>query len=330
MEEHYFTTYVRTKTVFQYRLKDLKNYDSVKIYVYELKKLGMNDGPRLYDLKIKGEIAYDDKGFFKALRDGPIDPSLLERTKRRVRVSVPFTPLHMYMRDQLLHVELRAPKKLMSVYFKAFLDLRSTQLNAFFTVDAFSGRVHTPIVNLKADLRRALIFHGSSVVSLDVKQMQPTILAKVLFDHVGDNSFSAAIFNGVDVYVLLQKAAGLISRSDAKKMLFQLIFGKPMDGVGRAFHGDTVWVDWINSYKSNIEPRNPHKEDMHTNLAWLLQFNEVQIMTEIWNQLMMMGVPFLTVHDDILCVVKDRKVVYSVMEEVLAKHFAKFTITVTT
>ena len=327
--EHFFTTYVRTKTLFQRRLNDLKDYSTVKIYVYELKKLGVNDGPLLYGLRSKGEIWYDGNGRFKAMHDGPVDPLLLERTKKREKVKAMLSDLHLYMREQLLFVDLDVPEVDMPVYFKAFLDMRRQQLDAFFTVDAFAGRVHTPVVNLKGDLRKALRFHHEPVVSLDVKQMQPTILAKVLMESVGDNPFSKAIFEqGKDVYVLLQENAGLATRAEAKKLLFQLIFGKPMNDIGKMFKGDTGWVEWINSYKSKTEPLNPHKEDMHTNLAWLLQFSEVNVMTDVWRGLMNRGIPFLTIHDDVLCRRRDQHVVFEVMKAELTGHFPNFTITV--
>mgnify|MGYP000080996144 CR=1 FL=1 len=97
--------------------------------------------------------------------------------------------------------------------------------------------------------------------------MQPTILAKILKGSVGSDPFSDAIFRGEDVHVILQNDARLQSWDEAKRLLFQLIFGKPMNDIGRVFQGDTTWVDWVDSYKSRIEPRNPHNQDMHTNLA---------------------------------------------------------------
>lgn len=327
--EHFFTTYVRTKTVFNHRFNGLKDYSTVKIYVYELKKLGVNDGPLLYSLKQKGEIAYDKDGNFKAVRKGRIDPSLLERTRKRPKVNVPLTPLHLYMMSQLLHVSTRTPFQQLPVYFKAFLTHRDKLLPAFFTVDAFAGRVHTPVVNLKGDLRSELLFYGEECASLDVKQMQPTILAKVLLQAVGSNAFSDAIFSGVDVYVILQDGAGLSTRDEAKKMLFQLIFGKPMDGIGKMFKGDVKWVDWINAYKKREEPLNPHKEDVHTNLAWLLQYSEVKVMTEIWERLMQVGIPFLTIHDELLCRRRHKKCVSDIMTDVLSVHFSKFEINIT-
>lgn len=327
--EHFFTTYIRTKNLFKHRLKDLKNYDTVKIYVYEMKKLGVDYGPLLFQLKEMGEIWYDNKGNFKALKPGPIEPELLKITRKNEKVKATLTPLHIYMRHQLLFVELEVPESKMPVYFKAFMEHRKNHIDAFFTVDAFSGRVHTPIVNLKGELRKALRFYGNNVVSLDVKQMQPTILAKVLNNSVGKNAFSDAIFDGKDVYILLQEKNKLLkTREEAKKFLFQLIFGKPIDRLGQMFEGDNDWVKWINEYKSRIEPNNPHAQHTHTNLAWLLQYSEVRVMTDIWRELQRMGIPFLTIHDDILCQKKHKDRVYHVMDEQLKGHFKKYTIVV--
>lgn len=325
--EHYFTTYVRTKLLFQHRFKGLKKYDTVRIYVYELKKLNMDEGKLLYALKHSGEIDYDDKGNFKPLKDGPIDPSLLEITKRRPKATLPLSPLHKWMMQQLLHVKLVGlPVKEIPVYFRTFMKFRDTQLEAFFTVDAFSHRVHTPIVNLKHEFRKNIRFHGEKLASLDVEQMQPTILAKILSRTVGVNPFSTAIFNGEDVYVLLQQNANLGTRPEAKKFLFQLIFGKPMNDITKVIKGDSKWVDWINNYKKTDEPNNPHRKDRHTNLAWLLQYSEVKVMSDIWSSLMNLDIPFLSIHDEVLCRVSDRHIVKDVMEKELVNHFPKFKI----
>jgi len=311
--------------VFQHRLKDLDSYDHVKIYVYELKKLGVNKGEVLHSLKSRGEISYDKKGFFKALRPGPINPELLESTKKKPS-SVILSPTHIWMREQLLGVSSNSDE--LSVYFTEFLKLRGSLLKSFFTVDDFSGRVHTPVVSLKHSLRSSLKLFGESLVSIDVKQMQPTILAKVLRDSIGDNEFSKSIFDGKDVYVLLQESSGLKTRDEAKKMLFRLIFSKPSKDV-EVFNGDTTWVDWINDYKSKVEPKNPHKNKVHSNLAWLLQYSEVQVMTCIWDRLAALRIPFLSIHDDVLCRKRDHKLVYSIMDEELKKHFDSFKLTVT-
>lgn len=327
MKEHKLTTFIRTKIFFKNRLKDLGDYDTCKVYIYELKKLGCDDGAVLWKLKEAGDIDYNEEGVFKCLRKGPIDPSLLDLVKKKKRIRLKLTELHEYMKEQLRRVGfVGGDGPDIPVYFRAFLEMRKKNLDAFFSVDGFSTRVHTPIVNLKEDLRKHLRLDDEVLVSLDVKQMQPLILAKILLDCVGTNVFSDAIFGGEDAYVIIQRAAGLACRGDAKKMLFRLIFGKPMGEIGRIFRGGTEWVEWINLYKSTTEERNPHKEDRHTNLAWLLQFSEVQIMTEIWEGLKSRGLPFLTIHDDVLVRRRDGPETRRLMERVLGQHFPSFVI----
>lgn len=331
MMEHPFTTYVRTKNVFKHRLKDLKDYDTVKIYVYELNKLGVNNGPLLYKLKQRGELWFDKQGNFKALKDGPTDPSMLERVKNKNKTSsIPLTPLHKWMRNQLRYVDLKVSPDKIPVYFKAFLEHRDKELGAFFSVDGFSNRVHSPIVNLKGDLRLSLRFHGEKIASLDVKQMQPTILAKILDDSIGSNPFSNAIWGGNDVYVMmLNQIPSIKTRSEAKKTLLKLLFHPSKQDIGSMFQGESSkWVEWINSYKSTPEPKNPHKEEMHTNLAWLLQYSEVQVMTDIWKALKRASIPFLSIHDDVLCKDSDKDKVYKIMKRELQKHFKRFDINI--
>lgn len=331
--EHVLTTYIRTKIVHKHRLKDLDDYDKVKIYQYELKKFlrGHPDqyGPQIQMLKERGEINFDMEGNFMVIKDGPIDFNLLDLTRKTPRKKMPLTPLHEYMKGQLMYVELDVPGNDVPVYFQAFLKHRHRDLDSFFTVDAFSNRVHTPVVNLKHDLRASIKFHGESVISLDVKQMQPTILAKVLYRAIGKNAFSEAIDGGKDVYeLLLEKNTSLKTRDQAKKLLFQLIFGRPKNEIGSMFAGDTAWVDWINDYKSRREPKNPHWKETHTNLAWLLQYSEVQVMTGIWEQLWRKNVPFLTIHDDVLCLAADEVKVYKIMDRELKKHFKKYDVVI--
>ena len=55
-------------------------------------------------MKESGEISYDSKGYFKALRKGPIDTSLLKRVEKRQRTRAVLADLHKWMWDQLLHV----------------------------------------------------------------------------------------------------------------------------------------------------------------------------------------------------------------------------------
>lgn len=325
-------TFIRTKLVFKSRLKDLKDYDRVKIYRYELRNIGCYDPRLLQELVQEGRITFDDQWFFTIKeKQGKIDISLLVNASRKDKTTKPLTPLHLWMRNQLHYVELKdVNKKDIPVYFSTFMKYRDKHIEHFFKVDNFSERIHTPVVNLKGDLRFKIRFHGKRIASLDVHQMQPTILARVLYDNVGSNTFSDAIFNGKDIYNRLKEEASLEDRPAAKKYFFQLIFGQPMNDIRRLFKGDPKWVDWINKYKSTTEPKNPHHHLQHTNLAWLLQYSEVQVMTDIWNDLKKKDIPFLSIHDEILCKITDTDKVKKVMENQLKKHFRTFTINVKT
>lgn len=322
-KEHIFTTYIRTKTFFKLRLKDLKDYNTVKIYVYELDNLvgKQNHGKTLYRLRDQGEIDFDGNDY-RALRPGPVQPNLIEIAKGE-KQKVPLSNTHLYMRDQLKNVDLPIDKDQIPVYFNSFLSQRKNDLSPFFSVDAFSNRVHTPVVNLKSDLRRSLTFHGEKVVAIDVKQMQPLILSKILKEVIGSNEFSNTIDSGGDIYLHLKSIMHLKDRKDAKKYLFQLIFSPPDGNDG------SNWMRWINHYKSTFEPRNPHGNLKHTNLSWLLQYSEVQVMSEVWKILHEMKIPFLTIHDEILCLPRHSSRVQGVMNDVLQRHFEVFELTTT-
>ena len=247
-----------------------------------------------------------------------IDFSLIQPTGR------PLTDLHKWMLDRVLETELPEGTET-TLYWQRFMKYRDVYPELFFNVDLFAGRVHTPISGMHRITRPFLLLRNELTGSLDVSQMQPTLLATILQQAVGTNSFSDAINAGTDIYVMLQETAKLADRETAKKRFFQILFGYPDEQLSQLF-GRANWIDWINSYKSQTEPRNPHKERMHSNLAWLLQTFEVQIMTEIWRTLAENAVPFVTVHDEIIVQQNSLKQAETIMNSELNKHFINFKI----
>lgn len=316
--EHKIITYIRTKQLFQQRLKQQAD-DSVYLHERELKFFKVTLA-ELKHMEQSGHILrVEDR--FRVLQPGAVDLSLI-RKKGAIESN-----LHKYMKQFLMYVDL--PKGIQApIYFNAFLKCRTKYLDLFFTVDLFSNRVHTPVSSLSREIRPFLILCGEGTVSLDVAQMQPTLLANVLFDHIWKNSFSDAVFQGKDVYQMLQSMASLKSREEAKKRFFEVLFGKPNNYLQKLFEGES-WIAWINEYKSNPEPRNPHtKEKQHSNLAYLLQSYEVSIMSIIWRNLAEAGISFLSVHDEIICRKSDASNVERIMTDVLSKHFISFHINV--
>ena len=91
-------------------------------------------------------------------------------------------------------------------YFKLFQEYRETKhLNKFITVCDFVGRFHSPLTDLSKKVRPYILLNNEETVSFGVAQMQPTILAKILKQHVGSNTFSDAIEEGKDIYEFLQQ-----------------------------------------------------------------------------------------------------------------------------
>lgn len=316
--EHNFITYIRTKMLFQERLRNQID-NSVYLHESDLKRFSVS--PELLHHFIKsGEIQHENNRC-KALKSGAVDMALIKRT------GAAQTELHKWMKQILMFVDL--PESIQATdYFKMFLNYRNEYLDLFFTVDEFANRIHTPVSSLSHEIRPFLLLCNESTISFDVSQMQPTLLANILFQNVGENSFSDAIFQGVDVYVMLQEKAELSTRNEAKKRFFEMLFSKPSRQMEQLFQGAN-FIQWINKYKNTIEPRNPHgKEKTYSNLAWLLQNYEVSVMSEIWRKLAENGIPFLSVHDEIICRQSDKNKVETIFRNELSKHFQIFKINI--
>ena len=235
------------------------------------------------------------------------------------------TDLHNWMLERVCETEMPSGVEV-TPYWNSFLKHRSQFPTLFFTVDEFAGRVHTPISGMSRDLRPLLLLRGEKTCSLDVAQMQPTLLGTILKQAVGENSFSDAIDEGTDVYLMLQSTAKLESRDEAKKRFFQILFGKPNEEMAKLFEGAN-WIEWINKYKSTVEARNPHgKEKTYSNLSWILQTLEVRVMSEIWQTLAENAIPFLTIHDEIICRKSDEQKALLIFNNELSKHFQMYKI----
>lgn len=207
----------------------------------------------------------------------------------------------------------------------AYLDLALSNCekypSLFFFRDAFAGRVHTPFSSLERDTRAALLIDGEQTASLDVAQMQPSILGALLRKECPENEFSKWIDAGRDIYELLQQRAQLSTRDEAKKLFFEVAFSRPTDELQRLF-GSSNWVNWVNAVKSWHAYGKPaaYKGKTYNSLAWLLQNKEVKIMGKIWSTLAAQKIVFLTVHDEIICKVTDADTVKNVMHEHLSKY----------
>ena len=326
-----FTNYVRTLMWYRQRLKDTDCMEPVHIGMDELKHRFFpppffNAREELQKLVDAGEIEISEgisaKGHkmfkYKALRPGKVNLALLNARQGR-----PMDEITSAMKRMLMYADLpaEAPR---TPYFNTFLKFRQKHLDHFFLVDEFSGRVHTPVSNFKRDFRPNITLNGDATTSLDVATMQPLLLGKILRTEIGDNEYSRWMDEGHDIYVMLQKKAGLNDRDAAKKRFFEIMFAPPSRQLADMF-GAADWIQWINDYKSRPIKENPHNEEKeYSNMAWLLQNTEVDVMRKVWRNLLNADILFLTVHDEIIVRKQDEAQAYQIFASVLNSEFTYF------
>lgn len=325
-----FLIYVRTLQLSGLRFRGREKEESVHIPYKEIEERFFKY-PRieariaLHELVEQGELRIEEvlsaKGRkykkYSAINSGPTDFSLLPQAEE--------------LRDELylemikyLQTVSNWPGKESTDYLDCFLKNVKAHPFQFFKVDDFSGRVHTPVTNLHSHLRPNLLIDGSPTVSFDVATMQPLLLGKILQEQIGPNEFSSWINDGVDIYCKLQERAELVDRDRGKKHFFEILFSPPSNKLNKMF-GATTWIKWINNYKKLVLKENPHNEEKpHSNLAWLLQKKEVEIMKKVWKKLHSFQIPFLTVHDEIIVRKQNCMRTERLFREVLSHEFSYY------
>jgi len=321
-----FLQYVRTKQFMLNALKGIEPDTFVHISKNEInKRFLVNPCEDLQSLVDAGEIEVkrqtNKKGHkfysYKVLKTGYYDLTLLEHKGQSL------DHITAKMMSVLMDVTLKLDTP-STEYFNSFLDNRNHLLRVFFNVDVFSGRVHTPVTSFKSEYRKNILIDGEETTSLDVVTMQPVLLGKILTQTIGDNEFSQWINEGKDIYIMLQSKAQLNTRDEAKKRFFEILFSRPNDSLQMTF-GNSNWITWINEFKNKPFTPNPHTlEKNHSNLAWLLQKNEVQIMRKVWEKLLIHDIKFLSVHDEIIVKRKDKVKSKELFKSVLSSELTYY------
>ncbi len=307
-----FLTYCNTRQFFTHRWKGDVFSNAFYLSDADLKRWHVTRS----QLESMPEIKKVDMNKYNIEGVSEIDITLLKPHGQ------PLTDLHRWMLDRVCETDL--PDEVEGTpYWKCFIRHRENYPELFFSVGVFAGRVHTPISGMSRNLRPLLLLRNEKTCSFDLSQAQPMFLGEVLRQAVGRNSFTDTINEGKDIYLKLMTAANLKTRDEAKKMFYAIAFGKPDNQLYQYFK-DRRAADWINCYKSTPEPRNPKPEKIYNNLSWLLQTLEVRTMTNIWRALAEEGIPYLSVHDEIICRAGDAGKVEKIMSAELSKHFTYY------
>lgn len=319
-----FIEYVRTKQFMLNALKGIEPDTFVHINKNEInKRFLVNPREDLQSLVDAGEIEIkhqtNTKGHtfysYRVLKAGYYDLTLL--TPKGQALDNVTTKMMTILKDVTLKID--SPS---TDYFNSFLENKNHLTRMFFNVDVFSGRVHTPVTSFKSEYRKNILIDGEETTSLDVVTMQPVLLGKILNETIGENEFSQWINEGKDIYLMLQSKAQLNTRDEAKKRFFEILFSRPNDSLQMMF-GNSNWITWINEFKNKPFEPNPHTlEKNHSNLAWLLQKNEVTIMRKVWEKLLIHVIKFLSVHDEIIVKHRDKDKSKEIFKSVLSESLS--------
>lgn len=202
---------------------------------------------------------------------------------------------------------------------KEFNSSSAKEINEYIVEDVFGKRVHTIISRLPKEIRSNYVFiGGEQTVEIDLTQSQPIILGKILESKIGNNSYSSAVRNR-DIYILISDETG-ITRDDAKKVFYQIAFGKYDTKYTDLFFSlfpDTE--QYIRNIKKVYIKDNPSKK-RHSNLAFILQQKESDIFRQVWGKLKKYKVPFLTVHDSVIIQSKNLNKYLPVITNELYRH----------
>ena len=319
-----FVIFIRTKQFWQSHFRNLNPLSPIYVSNTDVRLRLNNPIEDIQYLVSIGEIevikTMTKKGemlYYRTLKKGGINPSILKPNKQKL------DELTQYMQNTLKFVTLdkNAPR---TDYFNVFLNYKNENIELFFTVDKFSGRVHTPISSFHREYRTNILINGNRTKSLDVVTMQPLLLGKILDSMIGENDYSNWINSGDDIYLIIKEKANLKTRDEAKKRFFEILFSKPNKQLSEMF-GNANWIEWINEIKSIQIKGNPHSvEKNHSNLAWLLQRTEVQLMRFVWQSLKDNNILFLSVHDEVIIQECDYLKAKELFNEVLMNNFKYF------
>ncbi len=210
----------------------------------------------------------------------------------------------------------------------------------FISEDEFGNRVHTIISNVPAILRRTILIDGEETCEIDLSQSQPSITSSLLKSRIGNNTFSDTVEN-LGLYEFLQEELELNSREEAKNYYFAMAYGSAYSDMAKKmydFFPETR--EFLIELKQKLLPENPNSKKKkkltrprmvngvkkeyrnmnYTNFVYLIQQEESRIFRNLWNELNMARIKFLTVHDSVIVKKQDQMLASMIMETSLKEQ----------
>lgn len=194
--------------------------------------------------------------------------------------------------------------------------MNPTEKVEYVNEDEFGNRLHSIFSSLPKTLRRRIKVWGEDNVELDLCQSQPVILAQLLEDEMGDNSFTRLIRSGEDVYRYISPD----NRDRGKKALYFTLFGKRTPKQIIKMFPDIETT--IKNLKWKRVIGNP-SEKKYSNLAYRLQQKESLLFRQVWANLIKENISFIPVHDSIIVQSKYMDKALRIMNKTLLNKLPK-------
>ena len=253
---------------------------------------------KYYTYRIKDDKYYEDATFDLSLVKMP----KLDLITSKVATHLSFTSLDVDKHD--IDTSLKD-------YLKYFFEAEDKRY--FVSKDIFGHRIHHPLTLVSKNVRPHITLFGQKTNFVDIPQSQPSLLSYFLKKQVGDNTFSEILDNGGDIYELINKE----DRDKGKKQFYELLYGRnPNISHIVGEKGEK----WVNELKKTEIQANPSTNGNHTNLAWLLQNKESEVMHKVFNQL---SYPFIPIHDEVIVMEQNIEDVTEKLREVLTEEGIK-------
>lgn len=221
---------------------------------------------------------------------------------------------------------------------RQYINTNDPKMMAYYMTETnFGGRIYHPIVNMNKVVRRhkgAITIEGENVCECDLKCSQVEFFNHMMNNLVKGNDFSQWFESVDDPYVEVIKLfpnENLIDRDSGKTFMFRLMYGKvpPISAQNKdAFAHQKFCNQWqiagetLTGIKMIDVDGNPKTMDnqwqkKYTNSPFLMTIYETETFGVIWQELHHKDIPFVTLHDGIMCKESDAVLVKSVMEETL-------------
>lgn len=184
--------------------------------------------------------------------------------------------------------------------------------------DNFAGRYYHYLTNIPSRQRlRHIKIDDTPVVELDIQQCQIKILEKVLRERNMAPSFTDWMDDNNVLYDYVKDKMKLPTRSEAKQSVFKMLFGHYNSAASKKMY--SLFPDLeapMKIIKSVRDYNNPSRK-IYSNLARILQLEEVNILRTLAFRLSYYDLPFLPVHDSVLVKITDLSMVEKLFTEII-------------